>query len=162
MLRQNALLRRHALGNFERRALDVTRDPAMLLWLRRARRARAGEGADRLPQRRHPSFFVAKLWSYFIPTAPPAATARALERLYVARDRDVRPVLEAILCHPHLYDPHRRMVKPARCCRRPECCARSGADAGRHEPRLPDLMTIREAMVKATAKRTLDASGGRP
>jgi uncharacterized protein (DUF1800 family) len=33
MLRQNALLRRHALGNFEELALDVTRDPAMLLWL---------------------------------------------------------------------------------------------------------------------------------
>ena len=33
MLRQNALLRRHALGNFEQLALDVTKDPAMLLWL---------------------------------------------------------------------------------------------------------------------------------
>ncbi len=33
MLRQNALLRRHALGNFERLTLDVTKDPAMLLWL---------------------------------------------------------------------------------------------------------------------------------
>src|ERR671917_2789312 len=33
MLRQNALLRRHALGSFEQLALDVTRDPAMLLWL---------------------------------------------------------------------------------------------------------------------------------
>ena len=33
MLRQNALLRRHALGNFEELALDITRDPAMLLWL---------------------------------------------------------------------------------------------------------------------------------
>ena len=33
MLRQNALLRRHALGNFEKLALDVTKDPAMLLWL---------------------------------------------------------------------------------------------------------------------------------
>jgi uncharacterized protein (DUF1800 family) len=62
--------------------------------------------------RRHASFFVSKLWSYFIPTPPPAATARSLERLYVARDRDVRPVLEAILRHPHLYDPARRMVKP--------------------------------------------------
>ena len=33
MLRQNALLRRHALGNFEKLAVDVTKDPAMLLWL---------------------------------------------------------------------------------------------------------------------------------
>ena len=60
---------------------------------------------------KHPSFFVAKLWSYFIPTAPPAKTARSLERLY-KRDHEVRPVLEAILRHPHLYDSGRRMVKP--------------------------------------------------
>jgi hypothetical protein len=33
MLRQNALLRRHALGSFERLAVEITRDPAMLLWL---------------------------------------------------------------------------------------------------------------------------------
>ena len=33
MLRQNALLRRHALGSFEHLAIEVTRDPAMLLWL---------------------------------------------------------------------------------------------------------------------------------
>ena len=33
MLRQNALLRRHALGSFEALALAVTRDAAMLLWL---------------------------------------------------------------------------------------------------------------------------------
>ena len=32
---------------------------------------------------RHPSFFVTKLWGYFIPTTPPAATRRSLERLYV-------------------------------------------------------------------------------
>jgi uncharacterized protein (DUF1800 family) len=185
LLRQNALLRRHALGNFEQLALDVTRDPAMLLWLNGTSNSKwdpnenyARElqelfclGADRgygerdvralaraltgfrndwgdagptrfrfdpkshdggvkriygkrgrydwragvklvVRNRRHPPFFVAKLWSYFIPTPPPAATARALERLYVAHDRDVRPVLEAILRHPHLYDPQRRMVKP--------------------------------------------------
>src|SRR6478752_1191385 len=33
MLRQNALLRRYALGNFEQLAVEITRDPAMLLWL---------------------------------------------------------------------------------------------------------------------------------
>ena len=33
MIDQNQLLRRHALGNFEALALDITRDPAMLLWL---------------------------------------------------------------------------------------------------------------------------------
>ncbi|MGH2996868.1 MAG: DUF1800 family protein, partial [Gaiellaceae bacterium] len=33
MLDQNALLRRHALGSFDGLLLDVTKDPAMLLWL---------------------------------------------------------------------------------------------------------------------------------
>ena len=33
MLRQNAMMRRHALGNFHALLLDVTCDPAMLLWL---------------------------------------------------------------------------------------------------------------------------------
>src|SRR5919205_2136814 len=33
MLRQNALFRRHGLGSFETLLLEVTRDPAMLLWL---------------------------------------------------------------------------------------------------------------------------------
>ena len=32
----------------------------------------------------HPSFFVLKLWSYFIPTPPDAATQAELERRYVA------------------------------------------------------------------------------
>jgi uncharacterized protein (DUF1800 family) len=186
MLRQNALLRRHALGSFEALALDVTRDPAMLLWLngvenhkgdvnenygrelmelftlgagrgyterdvRQMARALTGfrndwsEGlgphnfrydrtahdngfkrihgrkgrfdwrdAVRLSVRhkKHPSFLVAKLWGYFIPTPPPRGTARALERMYVGHGRDVRPLLDAILRHPHLYDPDRRMVKP--------------------------------------------------
>ncbi len=58
----------------------------------------------------HPSFFVAKLWSYFVPTAPPRATQRALERIYTAR-YEVRPVVEAILQHPALYNGP-RMVKP--------------------------------------------------
>jgi uncharacterized protein (DUF1800 family) len=184
MLRQNALLRRHALGNFEQLALAVTADPAMLLWLngtsnskwdvnenyarelqelfclgagrgyserdvRELARALTGfrndwtdagptrfrfdprmhdGGVKRLygkrsklgwkdgvravvRHRQHPSFFVAKLWSYFIPTPAPAKTAKALERRY-ARDHEVRPVVEAILRHPHLYDPGRRMVKP--------------------------------------------------
>src|SRR4029453_13507196 len=60
--------------------------------------------------KRHPEFFVAKLWGAFVPTKPSAATAKALAKLYAKRD--VRPVLEAILMHPDLYDPARRMVKP--------------------------------------------------
>ena len=58
----------------------------------------------------HASFFVTKLWSYFVPTLPPAATQRALEALY-KRDYAVRPVVEAILQHPALYNGP-RMVKP--------------------------------------------------
>jgi uncharacterized protein (DUF1800 family) len=58
----------------------------------------------------HPSFFVAKLWSYFVPTAPPAATRKALEGIYRDGYR-IRPVVEAILQHPALYNGP-RMVKP--------------------------------------------------
>ena len=186
LLRQNALLRRHALGSFERLAMDVTRDPAMLLWLngtsnhkedvnenyarelqelfclgagrgyterdvREMARALTGfrnewsegrgphsfrydrslhdAGFKRLygkrgrfdwrdgvrlavRNRKHPSFLVNKLWGYFIPTPPPRGTARALERMYIASGRNVRPLVRAILRHPHLYDPDRRMTKP--------------------------------------------------
>jgi uncharacterized protein (DUF1800 family) len=62
--------------------------------------------------RAHPSFLVRKLWSAFIPTAPPRGDQRALERMYIRSGRQVRPLVEAILRHPHLYDPARRMAKP--------------------------------------------------
>jgi uncharacterized protein (DUF1800 family) len=58
----------------------------------------------------HASFFVTKLWSYFVPTAAPAATQRALETIY-RNGYQVRPVVEAILQHPALYNGP-RMVKP--------------------------------------------------
>ena len=60
---------------------------------------------------KHPSFFVAKLWSSFVPTAPDAGTAAKLEQLYVSSGYAIRPVLEAILCSPQLYTGP-RMVKP--------------------------------------------------
>jgi hypothetical protein len=185
MLDQNQLLRRHALGNFEALALDITRDPAMLLWLNGTSNNRwdvnenyarelqelfclgAGHGYterdvrelaraltgfrndwkdsgptrfrydkamhDPRPKRiygkrgrfgwqegvrlvtrhrRHPEFMVTKLWGYFVPTKPSPATVKALARLYVAKGREVRPLLEAILAHPDLYDGGKRMVKP--------------------------------------------------
>ncbi len=59
----------------------------------------------------HPTFFVRKLWSYFIPVAPTDAQADALAALYLQSGREVRPVLEAILRAPELYDGP-RMVKP--------------------------------------------------
>src|SRR3712207_4478634 len=48
----------------------------------------------------HRSFFVRKLWSYFVPTAPDAETQASLEALYVNGGYQVRPVVEAILLHP--------------------------------------------------------------
>ena len=60
---------------------------------------------------KHAAFFVAKLWSYFVPTDPPAATRHALERLYVGNHYAIGPVVEAILKHPLLYNGP-RMVKP--------------------------------------------------
>jgi hypothetical protein len=184
MLAQNSLFRKRALGSFRRLLLDVTKDPAMLVWLsgnrntrrspnenyarelmelftlgagrgyteddvREQARALTGwrndfvQGAGRVNYRfdpaqhdtgiktvfgqagawnwedacrlclehpQHPSFFVRKLWSYFVPTPPSATTQRGLERLYRSGYK-VRPVVEAILKHPDLYSGP-RMVKP--------------------------------------------------
>jgi uncharacterized protein (DUF1800 family) len=185
MLDQNELLRRHALGRFDKLLLGITRDPAMLIWLsgnenskwspnenyarelmelftlgagrgyterdvREQARAltgfrndwQEGLGAVRfrfdrsmhdrgrkrvfrkrgnfdwrdacrlcLRHRNHPSFFVGKLWSAFVAGDPPVATRRALERLYVSKRYAIRPVVEAILMHPQLYEGG-RVVKP--------------------------------------------------
>ena len=54
--------------------------------------------------RLHASFFVEKLWSYFIPVPPSASERAALETTYVAGGYAVRPVVEAILLHPQLLD----------------------------------------------------------
>lgn len=59
----------------------------------------------------HPSFFVNKLWSYFIPTPPPEGDRQALEQYYVDVGYEVAPVVRAILLHPDLYQGP-RMVKP--------------------------------------------------
>jgi uncharacterized protein (DUF1800 family) len=56
-----------------------------------------------LENRAHGSFFVRKLWSYFIPTQIPATTERELIKLYRKQGYAIRPVVEAILRHPHLY-----------------------------------------------------------
>ena len=52
----------------------------------------------------HRSFFVRKLWGYFIPTPPDAETQAALEGVYWNSGFQIRPVLEAILLHPDFYD----------------------------------------------------------
>jgi hypothetical protein len=59
----------------------------------------------------HASFFVKKLWSYFIPVPPSASTQSALEGLYTSNNYAIRPVLEAILMHPDFYEGP-AMVKP--------------------------------------------------
>jgi uncharacterized protein (DUF1800 family) len=185
MLKQNEMFREHALGSFKTLLLDVTKDPAMLLWLNGTENVKglpnenyAREmmelftlGADRgayterdvreqaraltgfqnkwkaglgdydfhfdpkrhdtgtktvfhhsgnfdwtgacklcLENPKHASFFVQKLWSYFVPVPPDGATASELEAMY-RKDYDVRTVVEAILKHPALHDGP-RMVKP--------------------------------------------------
>jgi uncharacterized protein (DUF1800 family) len=64
-----------------------------------------------LGHRDHPTFFVTKLWGYFIPVKIPSKTLAQLKRNYVRGDYRVRPVVEAILMHPLLYTGP-RMVKP--------------------------------------------------
>jgi hypothetical protein len=59
----------------------------------------------------HPSFFVEKLWSYFIPTPPAPAVRDQLVQTYVGSGRQIRPVLEAILVSPDFYEGP-PMVKP--------------------------------------------------
>jgi uncharacterized protein (DUF1800 family) len=185
MLRQNQLFRSHALGSFEQLLIDVTRDPAMLLWLNGTDNSKDAPnenyaremmelftlGADRgayserdvreqarsltgfqndwkpglgdynfhfdprdhdagmkvvfrkagrydwqaacrlcVSHPLHSSFFVRKLWSYFVPVPADRATQASLESLYRS-GRQVRPVLQAILQHPAVYDGP-RMVKP--------------------------------------------------
>jgi uncharacterized protein (DUF1800 family) len=184
MLNQNKLLRQLSLGSFDTLLREITKDPAMLLWLSgtentkwspnenyarelmelftlgagrgyterdvreqaraltgwandwrrgagsvnfRFERDRHDTGAKRIFGKRgdfdwqdavrlclrhpqHPSFFVEKLWGYFVPVAPDAGTRRALEGLY-RKDYEIRPVVEAILRHPALYTGP-RMVKP--------------------------------------------------
>jgi hypothetical protein len=186
MLRQNKLFRDNGLGSFEQLLIDVTRDPAMLLWLNGTQNSKDAPnenyaremmelftlGADRgaytendvreqaraltgfrnrwkpgvgdydfhyersahdtgakrvfhksgqfdwraactlcISHPLHSSFFVRKLWSYFVPTAPDHATQSALERLY-RNGHDIAPVVQAILLHPAVYDGPRMMKPP--------------------------------------------------
>jgi hypothetical protein len=59
----------------------------------------------------HASFFVTKLWSYFIPTPPSEATQAMLQKLYLDSGYGIAPVVEAILGHPDLYS-RGALVKP--------------------------------------------------
>jgi uncharacterized protein (DUF1800 family) len=185
MLAQNEMMRARALGNFHDLLSNVTRDPAMLLWLNGSSNTKwspnenyAREmmelftlGADRgytqhdvtqqaraltgwtndwngagpsnfhfdphlhddgvktifghrgrfswidscrlcVTHPRHPSFMVQKLWGYFIGAPAPAHELAALEHEYVASGYEVRPLVEAILRHPLLYDGPRMVIPP--------------------------------------------------
>jgi uncharacterized protein (DUF1800 family) len=188
MLRQNQLFRRVGLNSFPALLIEVTRDPAMLLWLSGVDNEKGSPnenyarelmelftlGADRgaytehdvreqaraltgfrytwnnnlgpikfrfdrdrhdtgykkifgkhgrydwrdssrlcVHHRLHPSFFVTKLWGYFIPTPPKAGTKRSLEHLYVKSGYEIAPVVAAILRHPALYTGPRMVKSPA-------------------------------------------------
>jgi uncharacterized protein DUF1800 len=52
----------------------------------------------------HPSFFVTKLWGYFIPTQPNEATLASLQGLYTSSGFSIGAVVEAILQHPDFYE----------------------------------------------------------
>jgi uncharacterized protein (DUF1800 family) len=59
----------------------------------------------------HPSYFVEKLWSYFIGAPPAEATRERLISTYVSSGLQIRPVLEEILMSPDFYEGP-PMVKP--------------------------------------------------
>jgi uncharacterized protein (DUF1800 family) len=188
MLKQNGTFRRIGLGSFLTLLTEITKDPAMLLWLsgvdnekdapnenygrelmelftlgadrgayterdvREQARALTGwrnswsdslgpvrfrfdpkrhDGGQKrifgkrgnfdwrdscrlcVHHRLHPSFFVTKLWSYFVPVPPSGGTSRELQRLYVRSGYQVRPVVSAILRHPALYTGPRMVKSPA-------------------------------------------------
>lgn len=184
MIKQNYLFRRNALGSFKSILLQVTKDPAMLLWLsgvdntkespnenygrelmelftlgadahyseqdvREQARALTGfmnewseTGATNFhfsPKRHdntsktifkkrgnfdwrdsctlclqhpdHAGFFVKKMWSYFIPVPLNGRNYKAMKSIYVRGGFKVRPVIQAILMHPALYNGP-SMIKP--------------------------------------------------
>jgi uncharacterized protein (DUF1800 family) len=60
----------------------------------------------------HASFFVSKLWSYFVPTPPEEATLASLQGLYTSSGYSIRAVLEAILQHPDFLDGPELLTPP--------------------------------------------------
>lgn len=52
----------------------------------------------------HASYFVTKLWGYFIPSQPSEATLASLQGLYLSSGHRIRAVVEAILQHPDFYE----------------------------------------------------------
>jgi len=52
----------------------------------------------------HASFFVSKLWSYFVSSPPDEPTLASLQGLYLSSGYSIRAVVEAILQHPDFLD----------------------------------------------------------
>ncbi len=52
----------------------------------------------------HASYFVSKLWSYFVPTPPDTPTLASLQGIYNSSGHSIRAVVEAILQHPDFLD----------------------------------------------------------
>ncbi|HTA96546.1 MAG TPA: DUF1800 domain-containing protein [Solirubrobacteraceae bacterium] len=52
----------------------------------------------------HASFFVTKLWGYFVASQPSEATLASLQGLYTSSDYSIQAVVEAILQHPDFYE----------------------------------------------------------
>jgi uncharacterized protein (DUF1800 family) len=52
----------------------------------------------------HASFFVTKLWGYFVPVPPDGPTLASLQGLYLSSGYSIRAVVEAILQHPAFYE----------------------------------------------------------
>ncbi len=60
----------------------------------------------------HASFFVTKLWGYFIPTPPNESTLASLQGLYTSSGFNIRAVVEAILQHPDFYEGPELLTPP--------------------------------------------------
>jgi uncharacterized protein (DUF1800 family) len=60
----------------------------------------------------HASYFVNKLWSYFVPTPIDKQSLAALSGLYTANGWKIHPVVEAILQHPAFYTSPRMVTPP--------------------------------------------------
>jgi uncharacterized protein (DUF1800 family) len=52
----------------------------------------------------HAPYFTKRLWAHFVPVPADPATQQALEELYVDGGYAIRPLVEAILAHPDLYE----------------------------------------------------------
>lgn len=60
----------------------------------------------------HASFFVTKLWGYFIPSPPSETTLASLQGLYLSSGYNIRAVVEAILQHPDFYEGPELLTPP--------------------------------------------------